>query len=1402
MIGGHLGLDPQVLTLMPDRPHRRGPGRRRDAGGCRTTTDLADNGDSTGLVLDRGKAKALLFHWLQQTTRDGRPSDSVSLEYIDHPRKRGQLRTYKCNCWVWTDDAPGDGWACFTGEPQSSRKDAAAEAFVAAVIGLNICVTKEFALTAEGLRRLEARKNAETAEERRRRVQAEQSAAACAAALEALQPKALAALFPDLRADQGGFYTPREQEGDLVPEPLPPYFVLPVAAEADRQDFLTSSQKGGKAAQTMQRIVSKESGGMLQGPMFVDPDPFPVPGGRKFLSVCGLMFDGATAIVGTGVASKRHAARSAAARAALARLEVAPPLPSADEAGEYAAIMADMRKLHAMHPFRVWVFQGIQPGPPEEDSQWQCALWGRVPCSGHLREFWGEGHSGASTTQAIARACAMAASQLTNILGSADVASWLRAMARVSMEVEELPSELLQTTAQLHEEGDGREGAAALALERLACRTDGSEGAHMWAPPDLSGGPAETAPQTYEVPAPGGAIEEQRIARGVPSLPVRELREELAKTLEDEAVIVVSGGTGSGKSTQIPQYILSDFRPESDQDWHPRRAKGPKPWVGPPRIVVTEPRRIAAVSLAERVAWECGEVLGDSIGYSVRGDTRRPRARQRGTVEFCTVGILLRRLQKDPALQDISHVLIDEVHERDLMTDFLLILLKELLVWRTDLRIVLMSATIDVASFSTYFWDCPCVEVPTGPRFPVEEIHLEDPTFAGFPQTRKLLEKEAQARDELSRAEEDATGDPEMTPDGGDADDEVLHKTGVWWGDDEKDDTLWELMAQLIFKVAQTEELKDDKGVPGSVLCFLPGWGEIKFVQDLLEDRGRGHSRLWVLPLHSSLTKDDQQKIFARPPEGKTKVILGTNIAESSVTIDDVLIVIDSGLAREVAYDAVRHLSHLETVWVSQSSAIQRAGRAGRVRAGKCFRLYSRAQQEAVPWRSSPEMQRCELSSTCLQALALWRECRDFLSRAVDPPARSAVESALQELTELGAVFVPEQGSVVPADGLVERMLPLGEVLSRMPLSPTIGRMLLMGILFRAVGTACLIAAVVTATRRPFVAPPGKRKESLACQCSFDATSDVFAAVHAVRYYENWRHWKGDRYADREASELFLVPKRLSALLAARDGMRDELVRAGVLSGNREVRSHDHGAAAEMWGDATWYDDAGQWPCSKMSETHANDDDPELAKGLLVAAFPSFLALRRRLSTVKHNTRIGLEAIVSPQSVNAPAKTSKQAGALSRDDANMATWWAYGQMQIDTQRQGFLRQVTLVDPYHVALFGGLTSAMDASGALREVDGWIEVRGGRRTRETLGALRSEIRRCVHVVALGVGEPLPECSREALARALEVLRLAGPRAEQTARLLPEKPARARPLDGPPSSGQWGGRHRKYQDPSAEY
>lgn len=649
--------------------------------------------------------------------------------------------------------------------------------------------------------------------------------------------------------------------------------------------------------------------------------------------------------------------------------------------------------------------------------------------------------------------------------------------------------------------------------------------------------------------------------------------------------------------------------------------------------------------------------------------------------------------------------------------------------------------------------------------------------------------------------------------------------TGLWWGSFEDGDALLDLCAKLllhlVFKAqSETGGIYDEKGQPGSILTFLPGWAEIKAVMERLQHAPQA-AALWVLPLHSTLAKEDQQKIFQHPPEGKTKIILSTNIAESSVTIDDVLVVVDAGLMRELSYDPVRRLSTLETVWVSQSSSIQRKGRAGRVRNGRCYRLFSRAQFEATPWRTAPEMQRCELSATCLQALAMQREVRDFLARAPDPPSLASVESALRELVQLGAIAPAPRGSAVQETaGMVqlrERMLPLGETLSRMPLSPCLGRMLILGVLFQCVDTACLLAAVLSAARRPFVCPPGKRKESLAYQRGFDPTSDLLACFVAAEIYEQKLvDQRGTGYgeeerADRFALERFLVPQRLRQLLRSRDSLKEELVRARLIDRHAAHRKYHHeeefdDGDAGGWGaweeegpdhhhsHKPWY--GGEWngyDDYEWAALHRHEGEKEMRKALLVAAAPMNLAMRRRPFLAKHRTPTGLDAIVAPQSVNAQQRAGP---GKEFDRRGGPSWWAYGSMQI-SNKQGFLRTTTLVDPYHVVLFGGLSvehqggraqdqpeqsleddeqalEGLDGGGPVALIDEWIELQGSDETVRQLSYLRDEIRRCIHLKVLAPGEPLPEASQWLLDEvATNVLRSATRRQNRTVSLLPQQP-----------------------------
>jgi hypothetical protein len=414
------------------------------------------------------------------------------------------------------------------------------------------------------------------------------------------------------------------------------------------------------------------------------------------------------------------------------------------------------------------------------------------------------------------------------------------------------------------------------------------------------------------------------------SLPILAIRQDLITSLKLRPVVVVSGGTGSGKSTQCPQYILEDAI---------ANGKG-----ATTRIVVTQPRRIAAISVSERIASERDEMIGNSVGFAVRHSSRPPRSA--ASIEFVTTGILLRRLINDPTLEGVSHVMIDEVHERDIDTDYLLILLRDLLIVRPELRVVLMSATLDADSFQEYFSlgpddSVPVMSVPAKPRHHVDVIHLEDISGEGsmgndIPTDIKdvaqsllrLHDQRLQFELEEALAEELATsrlnasdGDDDInSSDSEDSDNDDLSQSSLRVkvlrravtlrrrsakGDillpsnpigrqqsrgDKRD--IGEITTKLLAMMARyAAEVELGLGRSGSILCFLPGLDEIKHALSILEDETVPslRNKMKIIPLHSSIPQDEQQQIFQAAVDGTVKIILATNIAESSVTIDDVL---------------------------------------------------------------------------------------------------------------------------------------------------------------------------------------------------------------------------------------------------------------------------------------------------------------------------------------------------------------------------------------------------------------------------------------------------------------------------------------------------------------------------------
>ncbi|MFS7919697.1 putative RNA helicase [Helianthus anomalus] len=526
------------------------------------------------------------------------------------------------------------------------------------------------------------------------------------------------------------------------------------------------------------------------------------------------------------------------------------------------------------------------------------------------------------------------------------------------------------------------------------------------------------------------------------TLPIAELKGDILHRLKDNDVLVICGETGCGKTTQVPQFILDDMIEQGHG--------------GICNIVCTQPRRIAAISVAERVADErCESSPGSKdslVGYQVRLDSART---ERTKLLFCTTGILLRMIVGNKSFADITHVIVDEVHERSLLGDFLLIILKNFIEKQTaqrtqqKLKVILMSATVDSQLFSHYFGDCPVIHAQ-GRTHPVTTHFLED--IHETIDYRLASDSPASLRSDIPRQK------------GAAVDNHRGKKNLVLsaWGDEsvlskgysnpyyvpENYQTYSEQTQQNLKKlnedVIDYDLLEDlichvDETYPeGAILVFLPGVSEIHTLLDKLAAsyQFRGVASEWLLPLHSNIASSEQKRVFLRPPDDIRKIIIATNIAETSITIDDVVYVTDCGKHKENRYNPRKKLSSMVEDWISRANARQRRGRAGRVKPGICFCLYTRYRFEKLmrPFQL-PEMLRMPLVELCLQIklLSLGR-IMPFLQKALEPPTEEAITSAISLLYEVGAV----EGD--------EELTPLGHHLAKLPVDVLIGKVCTSGL--------------------------------------------------------------------------------------------------------------------------------------------------------------------------------------------------------------------------------------------------------------------------------------------------------------------------------------------------------------------
>lgn len=445
------------------------------------------------------------------------------------------------------------------------------------------------------------------------------------------------------------------------------------------------------------------------------------------------------------------------------------------------------------------------------------------------------------------------------------------------------------------------------------------------------------------------------------ALPIWKIHADILRTLQAGNRLVLVAPTGSGKTTQVPQMLLDGGI------------------AGDKMIVVLQPRRVAARTVATRVAWERESKLGAEVGYQIRFDDHTSVGTR---ICFVTEGILLRWLQDDSTLANIGAVVFDEFHERNLLSDVALALVKNLQQsQRPDLVMVVMSATLDAEPVAAYLNQCPIL-ISEGQSFPVEVEYLPHPDL------RPLT---VQAAEAVER---------------------IIHERN-----------------------------------PGDILVFMPGRGEINGTLDAL--RGlRTQERVSCIPLHGELEPQEQDRAFA--PNSLRKVIVATNVAETSITIDGIRHVVDSGVARVARYDAERGIGTLLLEPISRASADQRKGRAGRTAPGTCHRLWTVIGHKDREERNTPEIQRSDLAEVVLLLHSLGiREAATF--DWLDKPDPQAVERAERLLTMLGALH-EEQGSLTP----------IGRQMLRLPMHPRYSRMLIEASQRGCVPDAALCAALVS----------------------------------------------------------------------------------------------------------------------------------------------------------------------------------------------------------------------------------------------------------------------------------------------------------------------------------------------------
>ncbi|CAG9789289.1 unnamed protein product [Diatraea saccharalis] len=557
------------------------------------------------------------------------------------------------------------------------------------------------------------------------------------------------------------------------------------------------------------------------------------------------------------------------------------------------------------------------------------------------------------------------------------------------------------------------------------------------------------------------------------NLAINEYKQQILDRICGFPVVIIEGPTGCGKTTQVPQWIL-------DSCYQNRK---------PCKIIVTQPRRIAAISIAKRVAQERGWDVGGLVGYQVGLDNKTSSDTR---IHYVTTGVLLQKLVASKTMNEYTHIILDEVHERGQEMDFLLLVVKRLLYTVSPgVKVVLMSATFNRKAFADYFLIptpkglqmSSCIKVTKNEQmFTVKTFYLNHLSKFG-----SILQNSTPKK-----------GEPGIAP-------EMYH-----------------LVIKLLNAFEQIDKQEDNytdrsNAELPSVLIFLPGINEIEELYNCLMDTALrkkigdvecAQYNWHVLPLHSTITADEQVRVFHRAPPGARKIILATNIAESSITVPDIKYVVDFCLMKILVADENTNFTSLQLAWASKTNCEQRAGRAGRVRDGRVYRLVTDKFYDTFSQECPPEIVRCPLERLVLLAKMLdMGPPSDVLALAMDPPDMSNIHRTILVLKEMGAMKKLSDGEWCPSDG---DLTYLGRVMAKLPIDVRVSKLIMLGYIFGCLDE-CIIMAAAMSVKNLFNSPFRERLNAYNSKLTWadGSTSDCIAFLNV---YKVWNHLRQQQY--------------------------------------------------------------------------------------------------------------------------------------------------------------------------------------------------------------------------------------------------------------------------------------------------